>query len=122
MDAEQFRQSAEVNQTMADYIDEVAQAASSDAASRSIGLDVLVVLAAYATYLWIRNKVDHQRGLLEVELRRLMEDEVEEMRGKGLSQEEAISAVMAISKAVAIRPPDDSVLSAGLALLKGTHS
>jgi hypothetical protein len=122
MDAEQFRRSAEVNQTMADYIDEVAQAASSDAASRSIGLDFLFVLAAHATYLWLRNKVDHHRGLLETELRRLMEDEIEKMREKGLSQEEAMSAVMAVSKSVAIRPPDDSVLSAGLALLKGTHS
>jgi hypothetical protein len=118
MNAEQFRQSAETDQGLADYLDEIAQSASPAETDRSMGLDILFVTAGYALYLWVRNYLDHKRGLQEAELRRLMEAEIEKLVKKGHSREEALSAVLAVSKAVASTPPDDSVLKAGLALLK----
>ena len=118
MNPDQFRQSAEADQRLADYLDEIAQSASSGESDRSIGLDILFVTAGYALYVWARNYLDHQRGLQEAELRRLMETEIDKLVKKGHSREEALSAVLAVSKAVASSPPDDSVLKAGLALLK----
>jgi hypothetical protein len=119
MNVQEFLRKAELDQTMADYFDEVAQAASSTKNDRSVGLDFMFVLAGYAAYMWLKNKIDHQRGLDEAELRRLMENEIDSLVDKGQPIQVALAAVQRVSKAVAARPPDESVLAAGLALLKG---
>ena len=118
MEENQFQRGAETNQTLADYLDEVAQSVSSDQTDRSVGLDIAFAMASYALYLWTRNYLDHQRGLKEANLRELMEKEIDKFVEKGYSRAEALSNVRAISKQVALRPPDDSVLKAALSLIK----
>ena len=79
---------------------------------------MLFAMAAYALYLWARNYLDHQRGLNEADLRELMEREIETLVEKGYSRAEALSNVRAVSKAVALRPPDDSILKAALGVIR----
>jgi hypothetical protein len=117
MDVDEFRKRAETDQVMADYLDDVSQQAAPDQADRTFGVETLFFFSAYALYLWVRNYIDHQRGLQEAELRRLMEQEIDAFVKKGFSRQQAVEAVLAVSKAVSKKPPDDSVLKAGLAAM-----
>jgi hypothetical protein len=118
MDAEQFRQRAELDQTLPDYLDDVAQKADPDqAAHRAAAMTLLFGVAAYALYRLAKNYFDHKRGLQEAELRKLMEEEVEVLAQKGWSRDKALEVVQKVSKEVASLRPDSPVLKAALALL-----
>lgn len=119
MNPEQFRKQAELNQTVADYLDEVAQGANSVQADRSMALGMLFGVAAYALYRLAKNYFDHQRGLDEAELRQQMLEEVETLVGSGWDREKALAAVLNVTKEVATLRPDSPALKAALALLKG---
>jgi hypothetical protein len=119
MDAEQFRKRAEVDQTLADYLDEVAQAADPGPAHRSLVLGALFVVTAYALYRMAKNHFDLQRGLDEAELRQLMLDQVEALVQKGWDRSQALEAIGKVSKDVASLRADSPALKAALALLKG---
>ncbi|HUR08785.1 MAG TPA: tetratricopeptide repeat protein [Nonomuraea sp.] len=56
------------------------------------------------------------------ELRERMEKEIDQLVRSGYSRKEALAAVLAVSKAVAARPPDDKVLTAGLSLRNGNSN
>jgi hypothetical protein len=119
MNPEQFRQRAELNQTLADYLDEVAQEADPDQARRSVALGMLFGVAAYALYRQAKNYFDHERGLNEAELRQQMLQEVEALVKNGWSRDKALQAVLKVSNDVAGLRPDNPALSAALALLRG---
>jgi hypothetical protein len=123
MDAEAFRKQAELNQELADYIDEVAQATDPEQANRTILFDSLFAVAAYALFMLAKNYFDHQRGLNEAALRQIMVDQVDVLVQKGWSKERALAAVEAVSKDVATLRSDSPVLKAALDLLtKGAGS
>lgn len=117
MSFQQFRGRAELNETVADYLDEVAQQASPDQAHRSVGLDMLFGLAAYALYRQAKNYLDHRRGLIEAELNEKMLDQVETLVSGGWDREKALAAVLAVNKEVATLRPDSPALKEALALL-----
>jgi hypothetical protein len=118
MDADQFRQHAELDQVLADYLDEVAQEADADPARRSVALGMLFGVAAYALYRLAKNYFDHQRGLDEAELRQLMLEQVEALIQSGWTRAKALDAVQKVSKDVASLRADSPALKASLALLK----
>src|SRR5208282_328532 len=98
MNAELFRQRAELNQELADYLDEVAQAADPEQSQRTMGLAALFAVAAYALYRLAKNHFDHQRGLSESELRQEMLDQVEALVKAGWTREKALAAVLRVNK------------------------
>lgn len=118
MTAEQFYHRAELDQTLADYLDEVAYEANPEQADRSVALGMLFGVAAYALYRLAKNHYDYQRGLDEAELRELMLDQVDALVQKGWSQDKALAAVQAVAKDIASLRPDSPALKAALALLK----
>ena len=123
MDAEAFRKQAELNQELADYIDEVAQATDPEQANRTILFDALFAVASYALFRLAKNYFDHQRGLNEGTLRQMMLNQVDGLVQKGWSKEKALAAVQAVSKDVATLRSDSLVLKAALDLLtKGAGS
>lgn len=73
---------------------------------------------AYALYRLAQNYFDHQRGLAEAELRKLMLDQVEFLVKEKWPREKALAAVQAVSKDIAGLRPDSPALKAALALLK----
>lgn len=117
MDAGQFREAVELDQRLADYVDEVAQTAAGGGGDRTIGLEWFFVVAAHALLLYVKHHIAHRRGLQEAELRRLMEQAIDIFVQRGHSLDAALAAVQAVSKSIAIQPPDDSVLKRALALL-----
>jgi hypothetical protein len=122
MNAEQFRQRAELNQTLADYLDEVAQEADPDQAHRAGGLALLFGVAVYALYRVAKNHFDHQRGLDEAELRQLMLDQVDALVQKGWDRDKALDAVLKVSKDVASLRPDSPAFKAAIALLQAGNT
>lgn len=118
MSPEQFEQRAALDQTLADYLDELAQEADPDQGHRSVALGLLFGMAAYALYRLAKNHFDYQRGLNEAELRQLMLDQVDALILKGWGRDKALVAVQAVSKDVANLRPDSPALQAALALLK----
>jgi hypothetical protein len=118
MNAEQFRAEAELDQTLSDYLDGVAEAANPEEADRSIVLGILFGVAAYGLYRMAKNYFDYERGLDEAELRQQMMEEVEALVQKGWSRDKALEAVLAVSKQIASLRADDSALKAAIALLK----
>lgn len=117
MDATQFRQAAERNETLADYLDEVAQGAEPDEARRSTVATALFGVAAYAVYRWAKNYFDHHRGLEEADLRQMMLAQVEELVRQGWGRDKALEAVLKISKDVASLRPENPIVKAALSLL-----
>jgi hypothetical protein len=118
MDVNQFRERAETNQVLADYLDDVAQKAAEPETARTVGVDLLFIVAAQALYLLVRNYLEHQRGLQQADLRRKMEQEIGDLVKSGYSTEQALASVIEVSKAITNNPPGDSILKAGLALLQ----
>jgi hypothetical protein len=118
VDFEQFCQHAKLDQNVADYLDDIAQTADPNHAHRTVGLDVLFVMAAYALYRLAKNYFDHQRGLAEAELRRQLLDQVEALVKGGWSRDEALAAALAVSKEVATLRPDSPAVKGAIALLK----
>lgn len=119
MDPQEFQHEAERNQRLADYLDEIAQNSSPAGQDRSLGLDFLFVVATYAVYHWVRTFIDHRRGLNEAELRQQMEKEIDRFIQSGHTPEQALQAVLEVSKAVAAKPPDEALLDIGRNLLDG---
>jgi hypothetical protein len=122
MNPEQFRQRAQLDQTLADYLDEVAQEAEPDQAQRTVSLGVLFAVAAYALYRMATNYYDNQRGLDEAMLRQLMLDQVDALVGKGWGREKAVDAVQAVSRDIASLRSDSPALKAALLILKAGAS
>ncbi len=123
MDAEEFSKQAELNQGLADYIDEVAQAADPDEGNRAIGFEAIFFVAAYALFRMAKNYFDHKRGLIEADLRQKMLDQVDGLVQKGWGRDKALAAVQSISKDVATLRSDSPALKAALDLLaKGSSS
>lgn len=91
----------------------------SAAAPTNPSLELLFVAASYACYLWVRTYIERRRGLNQAELRRLMEQEIERFVAHGYSRDEALAAVLAVSKAVAADPPSDTILTTALQALNG---
>jgi hypothetical protein len=121
MDHEEFQRYAETHQALADYLDDVAQTSQDEASGRAVGLEMLFVTASYALYLWVRTYLERRRGLDEADLRRAMLADIELLVARGYSHQEAQKTVLAVSKAVATKPPSDSVLTAALKALSGTN-
>lgn len=123
MDAEAFRKQAELNQELADYIDEVAQETDPEQANRTILFDAIFAVAAYALYRMAKNYFDHKRGLIEAELTQKMLDQVDSLVQKGWSKDKALAAVQSVSKNIATLRSDSPALKAALDLLaKGSSS
>jgi hypothetical protein len=118
MDFEQFRRRAELNQAVADYLDEIAQAADPDQAHRSVTLGILFAVSTYALYRLAKNYFDHQRGLSEAELRQEMLEQVEVLEKSGWDRDKALATVLTVSKETATLRPDSPALEAALALMK----
>ena len=116
MDAVQFRQAAERNEELADYLDEVAQGAEPDEARRSMVAAVSGAVA-YAVYRLTKNYFDYQRGLDETELRQQMLAQVEELVRLGWGGAKALEAVLKISKDVASLRSESPIVKAALSLL-----
>jgi len=119
MDQKDFQRYAETHQELADYLDDVAQSSQSEAPDRAVGLEILFVTASCALYLWVRTYLERRRGLNEAELRRAMLADIERLVGQGYTHQEAQKTVLAVSKAVATKPPSDSVLTAAMKALGG---
>ena len=119
MNPQEFQHQAERNQQLADYLDEIAQDSAPTGQDRSVGLDFVFVVATYAVYHWVRTFVDHRRGLNEAELRRHMEAEITRFVQSGHTPEQALEAVLEVSKAVAAKPPDGALLDIARSLLDG---
>jgi hypothetical protein len=113
-----FLEQAEKNQLLADYLDDIAQTAAPHEGLRTSGLDVFFVVAGWALLKVIKHHLDAKRSIQEVNLRRLMEQEIDEFVARGYTRQEAVAAVVAVSKAITERPPDDAIVRAGLALLE----
>jgi hypothetical protein len=122
MNPEEFRKQAELNQELADYMDEVAQATDPEQANRTILFDAIFAVTAYALFRMAKNYFDHKRGLDESDLRQKMLDQVDGLVQKGWGRDKALAAVQSISRDVATLRPDSPVLKATLDLMKGAHS
>jgi hypothetical protein len=118
MDFDQFCQHAKLDQNVANYLDDIAQAADPHQTDRSVGLDVLFAMAAYALYRLAKNYLDQQRGLAEAELRQQLLEQVETLVKGGWSRDKALAAALAVSKDVATLRPDTPALKGAIALLK----
>jgi len=117
MNWEQFRERAELDQTLADYLDDVTQGADPDQAHRAAGLTLLFGVAAYALYRLAKNYCDYQRGLDETELRQRMMEEVQGLVRGGWNRDKALEAVLKVSKDVASLRLDSPALKATIAIL-----
>ena len=116
MDFQTFRTRVERDQAIADYIDDLTQQASG-VDDRSVGLDVLFGIIAYALYRRVKNHYDYQRGLRDADLRHGLEAEVQALVEHGWKQDAALKAVVRIDETVTKLPPEDPIVRAGLALL-----
>ncbi len=118
MSPEEFRGEAELNTTVSNYLDRVAQKADPKVIrDRSVALTLLFGVAAYALYRKAKNHFDHQRGLDEAELRQIMLDQADALVQKGWAPDKALEAIETVSKDVAGLRPDSPVLKAALAVL-----
>jgi hypothetical protein len=123
MDADEFHKRAELNQELADYIDEVALAANPHEVDRTMGFEPVCFLVAYALFRMAKNYFDYERGLNEADLRQTIIDQVDGLVQMGWDRDEAIEAVERISKDVATLRPESPILKAALDILtKGASS
>lgn len=117
MDPERFLLAAQMNQSLADYLDDIeSENDPIQTMNPTLGVGLFFVVAAYASYHWVKNYLDHQQGLNEAELRKIMAQEVDALVVTGVPRDQALAAILAISKSVASRPPDGAILKAFLAL------
>lgn len=117
MTAEEFRERAMLDQTVADYLDDVAQEAIPGQNDRGGALALLFGIVAYALYRLAKNYFDHQRGLDETELRQEMLTQVDRLIQQGWGRDKALAAVLKVSKDVASLRPDNPALTAAMTLL-----
>lgn len=120
MSFSRFRQDAERDQHVADYIDGVV-ALVSDVTDRTAGVDVLFGIVAYGLYRQLKNYFDYQRGLQQATLRALLESEVATLVNSGWTHDDALRATLAISDNVAKIPSESRIITTGLSLLRGSH-
>jgi hypothetical protein len=101
----------------ADYLDEVAQKADADQADRTMGIEALFAVAAYALYRLAKNYCDHQRALAEAELRDQMLDQVEGLVQRGWNRDKALASVLQVSKEISTLRSDSAIVKAAMTIL-----
>lgn len=111
-----FRTSCELNQTIADFLDDSAQSLSQES-ERTGGLEMLFGLAAYSLYRHVKNILDEQKGRRNAGLRQMMEDEVIDLASRGWTKEEALKAVLEINQTIDRLSIESPVVKAGLSIL-----
>jgi hypothetical protein len=117
MNLEEFCKQAELNQELADYIDEVAQATDPEQANRTIMFDAIFAVTAFALFRMAKNYFDYKRGLNESDLRQKLLDQVDGLVQKGWSRDKALATVQSVSRDVAKLRVDSPVLEACLEIL-----
>jgi hypothetical protein len=117
MDAKQFTQEAkqesQLNTFLKEIAEDVANKAPRDETQRYVtvtGVDVLISVAAYAFYRWIKDYFDHRRALNEAEILKQQERIISALIKDGFPPREAKAVTATLLKRIAQRNADDIVL------------
>jgi hypothetical protein len=114
MDAEQFRQRAEMDERLSRYLELLSEEAAPLVPERTAGLDLflrlLSAVTARALYLTLQGAADGST------LQRRLE---QQQATFGSPAAATADVIVAVSRAMAIRPPDDETLEVGARVLKG---
>jgi hypothetical protein len=81
------------------------------------GVDILVAIAAYALYRFLKDFFDYRRGLNEVELLRKQEEVISALIEDGFPPEQAKAVTVALLKQISKRGADDPAIKAAASIL-----
>jgi hypothetical protein len=117
MNDHQFLKAVQLNQTIADYLDDVVTN-STGHGLRDGALTALFGVAALFLYRLATNYLDYRRGLNEAELREVGLQQVEMLVAGGWSHAEALHAVQAIGAEVAQLRQENPIVKTAIQLWK----
>jgi hypothetical protein len=120
MNAQEFRHQVEwKGGDLAEYIDQVAQAADPYQDSiHGAAPSQMFGVAAYGVFQVAKSYFENKRGLRETELHELMLDQVAALVCEKWPTDDALATVQAVSKNVSRLHPDSPALKAALTLLR----
>lgn len=124
MDATQFAQRAkedpQLNAFLKEIAEDVAKQVPAEEAQRYItvtGVDILIAVAAYALYRWLKDYFDHRRALKEAEILKQQEQVIAALIKDGFPPNDARAVTVALLKRIAQRSAEDPVLKAAAVLV-----
>lgn len=124
MDATQFTQRAKQDPQLNAFLKEIAEDASKQISVEEpqrfltvTGVDILIAIAAYALYRWLKDYFDHRRALKEVEILKQQEQIIAALIKDGFPPGDARVVTVALLKQIAKRNADDPVLKAAAGLI-----
>ncbi len=124
MDATQFAQRAEQDPSLKAFLRQVGEEAGKEVSVEEpqryvtvTGVDILITLAAYALYRWLKDYFDHRRALNEAEILREQEQVIAALITDGYPPQDAQAVTVALLKQIAKRNADDPVLTTAAGLL-----
>ncbi len=124
MDAIQFAQHTKQDQQLNSFLKEIAEDASKQIAIEEpqryltvTGVDILIAIAAYALYRWLKDYFDHRRALNEIEILKQQERIIAALIKDGFPPKDAQTVTVALLKRIAQRSADDPLLKAAAGLI-----
>ena len=124
MDAAQFTQYAREDPQLNVLLEEVAEDAQQTVSVEEpqsyvlTGVDILIAIAAYALYRWLKDYFDRSRGLHEVEIARQQEKLIAVLIEDGFKPQDAQAVAVALLDRIAKRGKDDIAFATAASLIK----
>ena len=123
MNAAQFMQQAQEDPQLNGFLKDVAAEAGQEVQMEEPqnytigGLEILIAVAAYALFRFLKDYFDHQRGLKEVDVAMHQEKLVDALIKDGFKPKEAVAVTGALLNRIAKRGQDDPAFQTAIGLI-----
>ena len=123
MDFPQFEQQAKQDTQVSALIQKMAEEIGTQIPTEGTGRyiagvdDVLISLAAYALFRWVKDSLDHRRAQNETEIAERRARIIQGLVADGFEPEKAQAVTEGLLKQIAKRTEDDPVLQKAVALI-----
>lgn len=123
MEATQFMEHAKQDEKLNLLLQEVAQDAAEQIEIRQprshmvTGVDLLIAMAAYTLFRWLKDYFDNKRALNEIDIVKQQEKIIAALIKDGFNPEDAAAVTTALLDRVAKRGKDDPAFKTALGLI-----